>query len=231
MKPAGAAVPSLILLHRGRSGGPFGKAADVLAYPSGADVVGKELVEQRLPDGTVLSTGGRGEKGVGIYTAELWNPATEMWTTLATMQTHIRREYHAVAVLLRDGRIFSGGGEPDLTTAEIFNPPYLFKGARPTIGSLPKNFSATYGSHFDVSTPDTASVDRVSLIRLGAVTHANNWSQRFMWLHFTRDSAHGKLVVHAPAYANLAPPGYYLLFVLNSVGVPSVGEYVRIGAP
>ncbi len=61
-----------------------------------------------LPDGTVLSVGGRGEKAAAVYAAELWNPKTEEWTTLAKMKTPIRREYHSVAVLLRDGRVSHG---------------------------------------------------------------------------------------------------------------------------
>ncbi len=182
-----------------------------------------------LPDGTVLSTGGHDEKAKGVYAAEVWDPDTETWTLLAAKRVPIRREYHSVAVLLRDGRVWSGGGEPALKTAEIFNPPYLFKGPRPTISSVAEPFAA-YGSSFDVFTPDTETVTKVSLIRLGAMTHANNWGQRFLWANFTTDTANGKLIVDAPANANLAPPGYYMLFLLNAQGVPSVGAFVRIGA-
>ncbi len=84
-------------------------------------------------------------------------------------------------------------------------------------------------------TPDAKGVARVSLIRLGAFTHANNWGQRFMWLDFDfksdkSDRTKGKLVVQAPLNANLAPPGFYMLFVLNADNVPSVGAYVCMGA-
>jgi hypothetical protein len=181
-----------------------------------------------LPDGTVLSTGGRNEQNKGVYAAEVWDPETELWTLLAAMRSPIRRAYHSVAVLLRDGRVWSGGGEPALKTAEIFNPPYLFKGPRPTISSVAEPL-VVYGSSLDVFTPDTETVTKVSLIRLGAMTHANNWGQRFLWATFTTDRANGKLIVDAPANANLAPPGYYMLFLLNARGVPSVGEFVRIG--
>ena len=180
-----------------------------------------------LPDGTVVSFGGRAEGNQPNYTPELWNPVTETWSPLASMKTRIRREYHSIAVLLRDGRVLTGGGEPFLTTAEIFNPPYLYKGSRPTITSAPS--FAAYDSTFAVGTAPGA-VAKVSLIRLGAVTHANNWGQRFMWLDFTRDPATDVIHVTAPADANLAPPGYYFLFVLNADGIPSVGEYIRVGA-
>ncbi len=176
-----------------------------------------------LPTGKVLSFGGRGENGRGVFAVEQWDPDTEVWSTLATMKTPIRREYHSIAVLLRDGRVLTGGGEPALTTAEIYNPPYLRRGARPIIVSAPS--AATYGSTFPVTA--SGGVQKISLIRIGAVTHANNWGQRFMWLNF-KSGPNGQLTVSAPPDANTAPPGYYLFFVLNADGVPSVGEYMKI---
>src|SRR5262249_28404477 len=105
----------------------------------------RQLNSTILPDRTVLIT--RGTSGPGfndttapVYAAELWNPATETWTTLAAAQ--IPRLYHSGIVLLPDGRIFSSGGN-NYQQAEIFEPPYLFKGARPTITSSPS--SVSYG--------------------------------------------------------------------------------------
>src|SRR5207344_2209074 len=73
-----------------------------------------------------------------------------------------------------------------------------------------------------------ASIASVSLIRHSAVTHSTNMDQRFVPLTFTQGS--GGLNVQAPADANLAPPGYYMLFIVNSNGVPSIAPMVRLPA-
>jgi hypothetical protein len=121
-----------------------------------------------------------------------------------------------------------GGGLPgravDQKNAEIYSPPYLFKGARPTITSLPAG--ASYGSSFDVVTPNAAQIQKVSLIRSPSVTHAIDMNQRFQFLNFTAGA--GKVTVQAPSSANLAPPGDYLLFLLDGNGVPSTGSFIRL---
>jgi hypothetical protein len=187
-----------------------------------------------LPDGTVLATGGgttvnREDQSTSVKQAELWNPSTETWTTLSS-QT-LGRLYHSVAVLLPDARVLvSGGGRfldtpysADLENGEIFSPPYLFKGARPTISSAPS--VVTVGSVFTVQTPDAARIAKVSLVRMANVTHTFNMGQRFLPLSFTQGA--GSLTVTAPATANLAPPGYYMLFIVDTNGVPSVASIVR----
>ena len=141
------------------------------------------------------------------------------------------RLYHSEALLLPDGRVLiSGGGrfngvnEPtDQFSAEFFSPPYLFKGPRPTIAGAPSQLS--YGQNFTVQTPDAAQIASVSLIRFGAVTHATNMAQRFIPLSFSAGS--GSLTVTAPVNANLAPPGNYMLFIVNANGVPSVAAIVH----
>jgi hypothetical protein len=133
--------------------------------------------------------------------------------------------------LWRDGRVLSAGGQERgglKETGEWFSPPYLFRGPRPVITAAPA--SITWASAFTVSTPDTAAVARISLLRLDAGTHAFDGNQRFAWLDFTRTGA-STLTVQAPADANIAPPGYYQLFLLSAEGVPSISEYVRIGTP
>jgi hypothetical protein len=117
-----------------------------------------------------------------------------------------------------------GGSGPDEKNAEIFSPPYLFKGARPTITSAPSGVG--YDEDFNVSTPDGASIAKVSLIRLGSVTHAFDANQRFNPLSFTQNG--GGLSIHSPGNPNLAPPGHYLLFLVNDHGVPSVGKFIHI---
>ena len=118
-------------------------------------------------------------------------------------------------------------GVPDETNAQIFSPPYLFKGPRPTITSSPS--LVQYGSNFQVSTPDAASITSVSLIRPAAVTHSFDESSRRVSLSFT--ASNGTLNVQAPANGGDAPPGPYMLFIVNSNGVPSVASWVNLPAP
>jgi len=188
-----------------------------------------------LPDGTVLATGGGTDKSGfvdanGVLQAEDWNPSTGAWTTYAKMAAP--RLYHSVAVLLPDGRVYiaGGGGDPgvsDQRSAQLFSPPYLFKGARPTISSAP--LTAKYGSSAFVGTPDAASIARVSLIRTGSVTHAFDQNARATALSFSQTP--GGLSVDMPGNRNDVPPGYYMLFLVNGQGVPSIASFVRFPAP
>jgi len=191
-----------------------------------------------LPDGQVLATGGtRGGGFVNIdptlaaREAELWNPATGQWSTLAA--NSIMRVYHSVSMLLPDGTVLHGSSGdamagtvpvPSERNHEIFSPPYLFKGARPTISSAPA--SVGYGQQFSVTTPNAAQVTQVRWIKLGAVTHAFDAGQRANTLTFTATAS--GVDVTAPARAELAPPGYYLLFILNRNGVPSKGQVIKV---
>ena len=188
-----------------------------------------------LPDGSVLVTGGeRTTSGVdldqAVFEAELWSPVTESWTTMA--RARVPRLYHSTAVLLPDGRVLSAGGGRvsglpiDQFNAEIYSPPYLFKGARPVIEAAPPDVD--YGETSFVATNDAAAITRVTLLAPGTVTHLTNMQQRFLELPFTLRS--GGLDVEFPANANLAPPGDYLLFIINGNGVPSVARFVSIGA-
>jgi hypothetical protein len=185
-----------------------------------------------LPDGTVLVTGGeRMTDGIdvsqAVFEAEVWSPATETWRTLAAMT--VPRLYHGTALLLPDARVLVSGsgalaGASDQLSAEIFSPPYLFKGARPTIATAPARID--YGSAFELLTPDASAIASVSLIRPGSVTHTFDRDQRFLELTFRQIP--GGLSIDAPANANLAPPGYHMLFLVNSNGVPSVAAFVRL---
>jgi hypothetical protein len=136
------------------------------------------------------------------------------------------RLYHSTALLLPDGKVLlAGGGRFGVNqfSAEVFSPPYLFKGPRPTITSAPATLQ--YNTTFTVGTPNGASA-KISLLRLGAVTHSFNFDQRFLQLEI-QGVVSGGLSVRAPANANLAPPGYYMLFLVNSNGVPSVAKIVQ----
>ena len=205
---------------------PAWKMTGSMAFPR------RHLNATILPDGRVLVTGGTSGTGFSdeakaVHAAELWDPNTGVWTRLAS--NSVPRVYHSTSLLLKDGRVLHTGsgdasGAVDHFNAEIFSPPYLFKGSRPTITGAPS--TVNYGEAFLVSTPNPSAISRVTWIRLGSVTHAFDMNQRFNELSFTR-VAEG-LRVTAPATRNLAPPGHYLMFVLNGQGVPSVARIVRI---
>ena len=185
-----------------------------------------------LPDGSVLVTGGgRNQDGCdatsAVFAAEMWSPITQTWTTMASMATP--RLYHSTAILLPDGRVLVAGGgrnstAPNELSAELYSPPYLFKGVRPSITSAPS--SATYGSNFFVSTPDGATIGSVALMRPGAATHSFNQDQRFINLSFQQTT--GGITIQSPANANLAPPGYYMIFLVNQSGVPSIATFIQL---
>jgi hypothetical protein len=186
-----------------------------------------------LPDGNVLATGGSTDIGGvnpanAVYQAELWSPVTQTWSPMAS-ETQPRL-YHSTALLLPDGRVaVMGGGHnyfnnityPNL---EVYSPAYLFKGARPTITSSPP--TVTYGSNFFVGTPDAADIASVALIHTGAVTHSFNMEQNYVPLSFTQTT--GGLTVTAPANANLATAGEYMLFIVNKNGVPAIAPFLQI---
>jgi hypothetical protein len=181
-----------------------------------------------LPDGKVLATGGSSGSGFDnstapVFAAELWNPATEQWTTMAGNTRY--HGYHSNALLLPDGRVLTTGGD-DQPNAEVYSPSYLFKGPRPTISSAPA--SVGYGQTFFVQTPSATSITKVTWIRLPSVTHAFDMNQRINRLSFSQ--ATGGLNVTAPTNANLCPPGHYMLFILDGNGVPSVAKIVQITA-
>jgi len=187
-----------------------------------------------LPDGTVLVTGGTSACGFtdpsgGVFAAENYNPATNTWSTWANASTI--RVYHSTAMLLRDGRILytgsgDGGGVPQQNNYEIFSPPYLFKGTRP-VYNLGSN-SVHYGQPFTVTTSDAASIQKVTLIRQSSTTHAFDAGQRLNTLSFPKALDGQSLTVTPPASGRIAPPGPYMLFIVNSQGVPSVAQSVLL---
>jgi Domain of unknown function (DUF1929)/IPT/TIG domain/S-layer homology domain len=185
-----------------------------------------------LADGTVMLIGGHSDPmnwNPPQLTAEGYDPATDTWSVLATAT--VPRVYHSVALLLPDGRVWTAGSdygngdhEPRM---EIYSPPYLFRGPRPTITSAPATI--TYGAPFSVETPDAASIAAVALVRCGTATHAFGIDQRWLDLGIL-GAAGGRLTVAAPPNRNVAPPGYYMLFLLDPSGVPSVARILRVQA-
>jgi len=188
-----------------------------------------------LPDGTVLVTGGSQRnnslEGDGpAYAAEIWNPATNRWSLLSA-EVHARL-YHSFAILLPDATILSaGGGEPGPLIqrhGQIFTPPYLFNGGslatRPEI-SIDKT-ELNYGGVINVQASIASSINRLTLVKTGAVTHSFNNDQRFIELSFVEDAA-GNFNAQLPDSPTIATPGYYYLFALDAAGTPSVAEIVH----
>lgn len=181
-----------------------------------------------LPDGTLLGVGGNsiGKNESPQFEALRYDPTTDVWTTLAAQAK--RRAYHSTALLLPSGEVLSAGDDylgGGRTTYEIFRPPYLFRGPRPTIATVTP--SALPGDAIHVSTsPD---VTRVVLIAPGASTHATDMHQRMIELNLA-GTTFGEFDAVAPD-ANLAPPGPYMVFALNADGIPSVADWIWLGTP
>ncbi len=180
-----------------------------------------------LPDGTVLAVGGN--RGTANYddpvlAAELYDPASGTWTEMAAQQAP--RAYHSTALLLPDGRVLSAGQTNGTmqTTIEIYSPPYLFAGSRPVIRSAPGAIG--YSGTFSVETDRPADIAEVVLVRPSTVTHGVNFDQRSVSLPSSAGAT--ALEVGAPPSPTHAPPGWYMMFLVDDEGVPSVASWVRV---
>ncbi len=188
-----------------------------------------------LPDGTVFMVNGAG-KGQSdhnhdsIRITELFDPMTEQWLPVADLPTD--RLYHSTAILLPDARVLVGGSTghdfPEVTNEfrlDVFSPPYLFRGARPTITAAPDEIS--FNTTIEVESPEADQITIACIIRPGAVTHNNNMDQRYVKLGIDQQG-NGKLTLKTPINGTVAQPGYYMLFLVNSNGVPSEAKFVHI---
>jgi hypothetical protein len=188
-----------------------------------------------LPNGKVLATDGstKDEDGTtASLNADLYDPAANTFSSAGA--NAFARLYHSQAMLLPDATVIVAGGNPQRGTyephMEIYTPAYLFNAngstaTRPTITSVTPGVIG-YGSTFQVATPDASTISSVVVIRAGAVTHAFDMDQRLVGMSFTVSGT--TLTVTAPPNGNIAPPGYYLLFLLNNAGVPSVASFVQL---
>ncbi|MES2208537.1 MAG: galactose oxidase early set domain-containing protein [Pseudomonadota bacterium] len=188
-----------------------------------------------LPDGTMLTVGGNS----GLYgydnpllQAELYSkPAgdtTGVWKTVAPHS--IQAAYHSTAILLPDATVLLSQDDMDSSAAaafehkvQVYSPPYLFKGAQPTITSVPTTLK--YNQSFKIAT--NRNVTKAVLIAPGATTHGNDMHQRLIKLKVQAGT--NSLTANVPNSSALVPPGYYMLFVIDSVGIPSVAKFVHVG--
>jgi hypothetical protein len=211
-------------------------------YPSGV----------LLPTGEVMAFSGADidevqapSLGRPVKQAEMFDPVTKKWTPMATAARP--RTYHNTAMLMPDGRVLVGGHAPISTaylsniavpganpnpdrdpTFEIYEPPYLFAGHRPTITAAANQLG--YGATIRIDTPDAASIDSVALMRNSAITHLVDGDQRSVKLPVV-ERTDDAVFVRTPPRPAVAPPGPYLLFLNQKVGdqvVPSVGHQTTL---
>jgi hypothetical protein len=182
-----------------------------------------------LPTGQVIIFGGTRENNdlsLAVYNPEMFDPVTEGWSELPPHS--VPRFYHSGAILLLDGRVWTAGcsysaSKFDLRT-EIFSPSYISE-PRPVISGAPTGGS--YGGTISIPTPDASGISAVSLVRISSTTHHYNTDQRLIWLQI-RSKGPDKVTVSAPINSRLAPPGYYMIHVLDGNGVPSAGSVIKI---
>jgi hypothetical protein len=163
---------------------------------------------------------------LAIREAEMFDSGSEQWRPVASMQ--VDRLYHSNALLLPDGRVMVVGSNPaskvNELRIEIYSPPYLFHGPRPRIDDAPP--AVIYGGEFEIRTPDAREVDEVALIRPSSTTHCVNTDQRYVGLSIIgRNSESLRAMI--PDNPNLAPPGYYMLFIVRN-GIPSEARFIRV---
>ena len=188
-----------------------------------------------LPDGTVFVNGGSIETNVAngeAYAAEIWDPKTNTWTVVDSADKI--RLYHSTSLLLPDGTVLTAGGttggfDDDALSGEVYRPAYLYDetgnlAERPTISSEEDNVS--WNQSLTAEVGDGDNIERVTLVSFGAVTHSFNMGQRFLDLEFTQSG--NSLTVETPESANVAPPGYYMMFAFNDQGVPSEAKIVKL---
>jgi hypothetical protein len=187
----------------------------------------KYLAPVILPDGKVVMFGGAAQGNSNPrYIPEMFNPSTETWTSLAA--ANVPRVYHQVSMLLPDGRVWTAGSTPTRSNwerrLEFFRPSY-YSATRPTISGAPT--VGDYGESITIPTSNASSITRATLVHLPDTTHHYDTNMRCLFLD-VESSTSSSVTVEAPLNANLAPPGYYYIHVINSSGIPSAARIIRI---
>jgi hypothetical protein len=181
-----------------------------------------------LPDRTVFVSGGgmHSERDPELR-SEIYHPSHDRWTDAA--EALVPRLYHSPALLLPDGRVIAAGSNPrrrdDELRLELYHPPYLFKGPRPFIENAPQELR--YGEEIEISAPEAYDIKWIHIIRPMATTHSCDTEQRLVDLKF-EDKGFCRLKASVPKERNIAPPGWYMLFITNNRDVPSVAKWVHL---
>ncbi|AJE82252.1 putative secreted protein [Streptomyces albus] len=193
-----------------------------------------------MPDDTVFTTNGskdyRGRSASNIHKAQFYDPKKNAFTPAADPK--VGRNYHSEALLLPDGRIATFGSDPLFDDQkntklghfeqrmEIYTPPALHRSGdrRPVLGSGPRR--VTRGEHASFETADSRRIARARLMRPSAVTHTTDVEQRSLALDLERGT--DKVTVTVPQDRALVPPGWYMLFVTDKEGTPSVAKWVEV---
>jgi hypothetical protein len=182
-----------------------------------------------LPDGKLIFFGGTNFQNAssGAYkNAEIFDPVAKSWTVVSGMI--VPKIYHSTGILLLDGRVWLAGSSYSKSNWELrseFFVPSYYNATRPTISSNPT--VGNYGGTINIPTPNAAGIGKVSLLRLSTFTHGFNSDLRFIWLQI-QSKGSSSVTVSAPVNAKIAPPGYYMIHVLNSAGVPSKAKVIKI---
>jgi hypothetical protein len=241
LTPANGYKPKVIIFGGGNPSTATTETID-LSATTPAWVYGPSMSQPRiemnatmLPNGQVLTVGGSlndEDTGTASLQADLYDSATN--TMASAGSNAFARLYHSVALLLPDATVWVAGGNPTRGSyeqhVEIYTPPYLYNSngslaTRPSITSVTPGVIG-YGTSFQLQTPDAANISSVVIMKDGSVTHAFNMDQRLVGLSFTAGS--GVLNITGPPNGNIAPPGYYMIFLINTSGVPSVAKFVQI---
>jgi hypothetical protein len=178
-----------------------------------------------LPDRTVLAANGSAfNRSDNVFTAGIYSPVSNTWTDVAA--DPVGRNYHSTALLLPDGRVATFGSNPLDNSFElrisVYEPPYLFKGTRPTVTSAPS--SAGYGATFGIGV--TGNAVSASLMSPGSITHQTDTNARLVDVPISGTGA--TRTAQITANPRLLPPGPYMLTVVDDKGVPSVARWITI---
>jgi len=201
-----------------------------------------------LPDGTVFvvngvsggAAAGHTDRFSPVFGAEIFNPADESFTAVApNPDSNHPRGYHSTAVLLPDARVAVAGNtkaynpkempNTDDVSIQIYDPPYLFNpdgtmATRPVAASVPTE--VIYGSAITLDVSSGPPVASVMLMRPCAVTHTVDMDQRAIMLPISGGGT--SLTVTFLTDQALAPPGYYMLFLVSTAGVPSIATFLNL---
>jgi len=192
-----------------------------------------------LPDRTVFATGGslkQEDEPLARLQSEIYDPSTNTWTLTAACT--VPRLYHSTALLLPDGRVVTAGGNPEGGThvkwdqdpqeemrLEIYSPPYLFRGPRPSITEAPEEWR--YGQTLEIHSPEAGTLRWVHLLANCVTTHSFDSSQRLVDVEISAQ-VNGIVTAKVTDNPNIAPPGWYMLFIVTNTRVPSVAHWVHL---